>query len=299
MDNIDIRLLTVFEAIYRLGSVTSAAEALDMGQPAVSVALSKLRHTFGDPLFVRTSNGMEATPFAEGLVRPVKIALEAVEAVLAHHNDFDPATSDRTLRICMTDISQLVLLPKLLERLRQVAPCIRVEVLPLSANTAQILQRGEADVAVGFMPQLDAGFYQQVMFHQTFVCVVGKRHPRITDHLTLEQYQAEDHAIVSSSGAAPLVVDREVARREIRRRVVLEIPNFLGAALVAERTDLIITIPSRLADLIGEHGAFRIFPVPFPLPQYAIKMHWHERYHHDEGNKWFRGIIYELLADRT
>lgn len=298
MDNLDLRLLAVFDAIYRQRSVTAAAETLGIGQPTVSVTLAKLRHLFGDPLFVRTGNGMEATPFAEGLARPIKSALEAIEAVMTHHNDFAPATSERSFRICMTDISQLVLLPGLWERLRRRAPGIRIEVLPLSAATARMLQSGEADLALGFMPQLDAGFFQQLLFNQTFVCLVGENHPRIRDRLTLEDYEAEDHAIVSSSGAAPLILDREIARQTIRRRIVLEIPNFLGAAFVAERTDLVITIPRRLAEMLTAQGAFRIFPVPFAIPQYGVKLHWHERYHHDEGNKWLRSLIYELLSDR-
>jgi DNA-binding transcriptional LysR family regulator len=126
MEFIDIRLLAVFNEIYKTRSVTAAAQALGLGQPAVSIALSKLRHALGDPLFVRTSSGMEPTPFGEGLVRPVRAVLDALETVLGHRDDFDPATSQRTFRICMTDISQLVLLPKLWKRLRATAPGVRI-----------------------------------------------------------------------------------------------------------------------------------------------------------------------------
>ena len=115
MNDIDLRLLAVFDAIYRTRSVTAAANALDLGQPAVSVALAKLRAHFGNPLFVRTSRGMEPTPFAESLVRPVRGVLDALDLVLGHENEFAPASSDRTFCLCMTDISQLVLLPRLWE----------------------------------------------------------------------------------------------------------------------------------------------------------------------------------------
>src|SRR5665647_3814421 len=132
MEFIDIRLLAVFNEIYKTRSVTAAAQALALGQPAVSVALSKLRHQFGDPLFVRTSSGMEPTPFGEGLVRPVRAVLDALDVVLGHRDDFDPQSSERIFRICMTDISQLVLLRKLWEKLRVAAPAIRIEIFPLS-----------------------------------------------------------------------------------------------------------------------------------------------------------------------
>lgn len=299
MDSIDIRLLAVFDEIYKTRSVTAAAEALELGQPAVSVALAKLRHHFGDPLFVRTSSGMEPTPFSEGLVRPVRAVLDALALVLDHRSAFEPASSDRSFRICMTDISQLVLLPKLWKRLRATAPGVRIEISPLSGDTPRMLESGEADLALGFIPQLEAGFYQQLLFRQNFVCMVAADHPRVTDGLSLAQFEAEDHALISSSGSAPSLVEREIARQGIKRRVALKIPNFLGAAFVIEHTDLLVTIPKRLGDVLQGRGAFRIFPVPFELPQYEVKQHWHERYHQDEGSRWLRGVVSELLSEST
>ncbi len=296
MDSIDIRLLMVFDAIYRTRSVTAAAEALDLGQPAVSVALAKLRHHFGNPLFVRTSSGMEPTPFSEGLVAPVREVLGALERVLGHRGEFEPASAERSFRICMTDISQLVLLPSLWRVLRETAPGIRIEILPMSSDTARLLASGEADLAVGFVPQLEAGFHQQSLFVQSFVCLVGDGHPRIGDSLSLAQFEAEDHAVISSSGAAPSMLEREIARQGITRRIALKIPSFLGAAFVVEHTDLLLTVPRRLGDVLQGRGAFRFLPVPFPLPEYEVKQHWHERYHHDEGNRWLRRLVSRLLA---
>jgi DNA-binding transcriptional LysR family regulator len=296
MNDIDIRLLSVFDAVYRTRSVTAAAHALDLGQPAVSVALSKLRQHFGNPLFVRTSKAMEPTPFGESLARPVRAVLDAFDLVLGHQNEFNPATSNRSFCICMTDISQLVLLPRLWERLRKAAPHIHIKVVPLSDDAARELENGEVDMALGFMPQLDTGFYQQLLFKQYFVCMVATDHPRIKDHFSLTQFEAEDHARISLSGLAPLIVDREVERLRLNRKIALEIPNYLGASFVVENTDLVITIPQRLADVLLGHGAFRIFPVPFPVPGYDVKLYWHERYHHDEGSRWLRKVIFQLLA---
>lgn len=297
MHSIDIRLLAVFDEIYKSRSVTAAAEALDLGQPAVSVALSKLRHHFGDQLFVRTSSGMEPTPFGEELARPVRAVLEALDVVLGQRNEFDPTSSGRTFRICMTDISQLILLPGLLEKLRSAAPGIRIQVIPITNDLARQLESGDADLALGFLPQLESGFYQQVLFQQNFVCMVSKNHPRIAGKLSLEQFQAEDHATISSSGSAPLIIDREIARQGISRRIVLEIPNFLGAAFVVEHTDLVVTIPRRLGDVLQGRGGYQIFPVPFPLPDYEVKQLWHQRFHNDPGNRWLRRVVSELLSE--
>ncbi|HEX5388701.1 MAG TPA: LysR family transcriptional regulator [Burkholderiaceae bacterium] len=295
MKELDLRLLSVFDEVYKTRSVSGAADVLDMSQPAVSVALSKLRRHFGDPLFVRTSAGMEPTPLGEGLVRPVREALTALDVVLGHHQAFDPASSHRTFRVCMTDISQLVLLPRLWERLRVSAPHIHIEIVPLSADIGRQLESGEADLALGFMPQLEAGFYQTVLFEQTFVCLVSAHHPRVRKSLSLAQFQREDHAVISSSGAAPLLIDQAIAKQGIQRKVAIKIPNFIGAALVVEHTDLVITIPARLAEVLRDRGELRSFPVPFPLPGYQVKQHWHERYHQDPGSRWLRQVIAELM----
>jgi DNA-binding transcriptional LysR family regulator len=296
MNSMDIRLLMVFDQIYKTRSVTAAAEALDLGQPAVSVALAKLRHHFGNPLFVRTSNGMEPTPFSEGLVQPVRDVLAALDQVLGYRSEFDPATAQRTFRICMTDISQLVLLPRLLAKLRVMAPAVCIETIPMSADAARLLESGEADLAIGFMPQLEAGFHQQALFLQNFVCLTGRRHPRIGEALDRAGFEAEDHAVVSSSGAAPSLLEREIARQGITRRVALKSPSFLAAAFVVEHTDLLLTIPRRLGEILEGRGEFRIFPLPFPVPEYEVKQHWHERFHHDDGNRWLRRLVLRLLT---
>lgn len=296
MNSMDIRLLMVFDQIYKTRSVTAAAEALDLGQPAVSVALAKLRHHFGNPLFVRTSNGMEPTPFSQGLVQPVRDVLAALDQVLGYRSEFDPATAQRTFRICMTDISQLVLLPRLLAKLRVMAPAVYIETIPMSADAARLLESGEADLAIGFMPQLEAGFHQQALFLQNFVCLTGRRHPRIGEALDRAGFEAEDHAVVSSSGAAPSLLEREIARQGITRRVALKSPSFLAAAFVVEHTDLLLTIPRRLGEILEGRGEFRIFPLPFPVPEYEVKQHWHERFHHDDGNRWLRRLVLRLLT---
>ncbi len=296
LDTIELRLLQVFDAIYKLRSVTEAAVALDLSQPAVSVALSKLRHHFGDPLFVRTSSGMEATPFGAGLVRPVRGVLDALDVVMGQQSIFDPASSKRLFRICMTDISQLVLLPRLWEALSLAAPGVRIDVLPLGSDIARLLESGEADLALGLMPQLEAGFYQNVLFSQKFVCMVSAMHPRIQKELQPDQFVSEGHAVVSSSGAGPLILDRELDRLGIHRKISLNIPNFIGAALVVEHTDLILTIPERLADVLQGRAAVRTFPVPFALPSYEVKQHWHERFNKDPGSQWLRRMVTEVMS---
>lgn len=293
---LELRQLTVFDEIYKTRSVSRAAENLGLGQPAVSIALGKLREHFSDPLFVRTAAGMEPTPLGEELVQPIRAAVEAVVAASGHRVVFDPSRAQRSFRIAMTDISQLVLLPRLWERLHAIAPGVHIDIANLSVRTANLLESGEVDLALGFMPQLEAGFYQQALFRQNYVCMASAKHPRVRASLTLEQFEAEEHAVVSTSGTGHLIVDREITRQNIKRRVVLRIPSFVGIAFVVERTDLLVTIPQRLGELLADPARLAVYPVPFHLPEYAVKQHWHERYNNDPGNRWLRMQIQDLLS---
>lgn len=292
---LELRLLQVFDEIIKGRSVSRAAENLGIGQPAVSVALSKLREHFGDPLFVRIGNTMEPTPLARDLEQPVLEALHALDKVYTHRAGFDPATSNRKFAICMSDISQLVLLPKLLRYLRTYSPGLQIEILPQMEETAKLLETGEADLAFGYMPQLEAGFYEQTLFRQRYVCMASADHPRVRDSISLEQFQDERHAVVNFTSLAPQILEREVARQGIRHNVALRVPSYLSIPIVVETTDLVVTMPELLVELFVGRGRFKAFPVPFELPEFSIKQHWHERYHHDPGNMWLRQAIFELI----
>jgi len=297
--SLDIRLLQVFDEIYKTRSVSRAADQLGLGQPQVSIALGKLRQHFGDPLFVRIAGSMAPTPLGEELVQPIRKAIDALNIALGHRSVFDPATAQRSFRIAMTDISQFVLLPRLWAKLRSLAPGVHIEVFNLTADTAHMLEAGDVDLALGFMPQLDAGFYQQSLFRQHYVCLASAEHPRLRGRLSLAQFEAEDHAVVTTSGTGHLFIDREVLRQKIMRKVALRIPNFIGVSFVIEQTDLLVIVPSRFGEMLAERGRVRCYPVPFDLPAYAVKQHWHGRFHHEPGNRWLRGVIRDLHGERS
>jgi DNA-binding transcriptional LysR family regulator len=295
MPDLDLRLLSVFDEIYKTRSVTRAADVLGLGQPAVSIALATLRDHFSDPLFVRTGNGMEPTSLGQELIQPIRDALNALDRAFGYRTSFNPRTASRTFSVCMSDISQLVLLPRLWAEIRAVAPNIEIDIAPLSSETPRQLESGAADLALGFLPQLDAGFYQQTMFGQHYVCMIAANHPRIRESLTMHRFRSEAHAVVIGAGTGHSIVEKELARQGIKRRVALRIPSYIGVAFVVEGTDLIVTVPQRLAEVLKGHAHFHIFPTPMPLPRYSIKQHWHERFHQDPGNQWLRSVISKVL----
>lgn len=297
MAEFDVKLLRVFDEVYKTRSVSRAAEHLGLAQPSVSIALAKLRRHFKDPLFVRTSSGMEATPHAGALVGPVREALRLLEMTLGQQAAFDPARSDRTFRIAMTDISQSVLLPTLLNHLKTAAPSIRIDVLEITAHTPRSLEAGDADLAIGFMPQIEAGFYQQKLFAQRLVCICRKDHPRIRGKLDRRQFAAEAHVAVAASGTGHWTVEKALQDRRIERRVALRLPNFLGLGRIVARTDLVATVPSLLAETLATQDPIQVLALPVEMPAYAVKQHWHERYHHDPGHAWLRREVATLFRD--
>lgn len=297
MAGLDLDWISVFDEVYQSGSVSKAAERLGLAQSAASTALNKLRHHFDDRLFTRTAQGMLPTPRAQELYPALREVLAQLEIARGSRVAFDAASAQRNFRICLTDISEVVLLPALLGHLREAAPGVRIETEIVSTASARRLEDGEVDLAVGFMPQLDAGFYQQTLFKQNFVCLVAKNHPRITgNRMTVKRFSAESHAVVSSSGTGHAIVDKTIARQGIERRVVTQLSSFLGVARIVARTELLVIVPRVLGEVLATQEPVKMVEPPFVLPPYAVKQHWHERFHADAGNMWLRRTMAQLFG---
>ncbi|MDM0014057.1 LysR family transcriptional regulator [Variovorax sp. J22P168] len=299
MSRLDLEWLAVFDEVYKTASVSKAAERLGLGQAAASTMLNKLRLHFDDRLFTRTAQGMQPTPQAERLVGHVREVLAQLDLARGNRGGFDPAEARRNFRVCMTDISEVVLLPGLIDHLRRHAPGVQLETEIISTASGRRLEDGEVDIAVGFMPQLDAGFYQQTLFKQDFVCLAAQAHPRIGARLTRRRFEAEAHAVISSSGTGHAIVDKTLARLGIERRVVVRLSSFLSAARIVARTELIVIVPRILGEVLATQEPVRLLAPPFDLPAYAVKQHWHERFHADAGNAWLRRTMAQLFGPGT
>ena len=288
MKRFDLELLLVFDEIYKTGNVTRAADNLGLPQSTVSLGLGKLRGHFNDQLFSRTARGMVPTPRAQNAIQDVRRSIQALQHALADQPVFDPAGSDREFRICMTDISEIVLLPRLLNHLREIGDGIHLEISKISPDSPAELADGTVDLAVGFMPHLEAGFYQQKLFDQHFVCLVANTHPRVRETLSLEALRREGHVRVRTSGTGHAIVDKVLAREGIERKVVLNLPSFLGVARIVAQTELLAIVPARYGDVLATSEAIRLLPLPVELPSFQVRQHWHERYHADVSNRWLR-----------
>jgi DNA-binding transcriptional LysR family regulator len=293
--NIDLKLLAVIGELHRTRSVSQAAERLALSQSTISMSLAKLRRHFNDPLFVRTSAGMEPTPHATELIRVLEKAEILLQSALDHHVVFDPLASRRVFHLQSTDIAQVTLLPKLMQHLKRIAPAAGIHLSRIAPDTPRLLESGDLDLAIGFIAPMGAGFCHQRLFKDRFVCGVRADHPRIHQTLSVKQFESESHMAISTSGTGHGVVEKTLEAKKIRRNVALTVPSFLGIASLMRNCDYVVTLPEQLAQHLAAGGGLRILPLPFEVPSYHIMQHWHERYSQDPASRWLRGVVAELF----
>ena len=300
---LEIKHLALLEQLYSSQSVTRAAQALGQSQPTVSIWLAKARQQLADPLFVRTAAGMLPTPRMDALMPAVREVLGGLRRLSEKPAPFEPAVSQRHFVICMTDASHVTLLPRLLAHLRALAPKVTMAASRIDATLPAALQSGAADLALGYLPALDAGMYQQALFEQDWICLANAQHPRVRDatpqHWNLAAYQREGHISISA-GTGYQLMDETVGGLGIERRVQLELPGFLGLAAIISTCDLVATLPRQIGETLaranGPAPLLRALPCPIAIPGFTVKQYWHVRYHHDAGNRWLRSVCADLFG---
>jgi DNA-binding transcriptional LysR family regulator len=295
----DLNLLRVFDALVTERNVSQAGSRLGLSQPAVSHALSRLRKLCEDPLFVRTSEGMQPTPFAIELAQPVRSALAMLAAGIGQSNRFDPATSDRQFRLALTDLGQAVFLPTLMREVGERAPAVRVLVLQVGPDALPgALESGAADLAIGGIPAPSDTYFQQRLLTDRFVCVMRRGHPLAAQPLTLDVFVQASHVVPTPGWYQHINqrIDRALADRKLARRVRLEVPHILGLPTVLAATDLIATVAGTQAEQLMSQEEFVRHELPLEMPAIHVRQFWHPRFHHDAGIRWLRGIFARHFA---
>ncbi|WP_322104189.1 LysR family transcriptional regulator [Paraburkholderia sp. J41] len=300
MQDLDLNLIPYLVAMDEARNVSRAAERLGVSQPRVSTALGKLRDYFGDPLFVRTSRGMEPTPRALSLVPAARDALIRIEKGMLQDQDFDPATSTHTFSIALSDVGEIVFLPRLLQVFAERAPNANLRSVSLPPNQVERgLESGDIDLAVGYFPDLGGNnFFQQRLFTHRFICMMRSAHPLAGKPITLEQFLSLGHAVVRAEGRSQEVLEQYLEKKRLHRRAVLETPHFMSLPFILTRSDLIATVPHAIGfAYVSEHASITLVEPPLPLPRFDLKQHWHRKYHNAPRGEWLRGVVAELFND--
>jgi len=296
--SLDLNLLRVFDAVYTHRNVSAAASALSMSQPAVSNALRRLRREFADELFTRSPQGMSPTPQADRAAATVSQALGLLRDGLEPGPVFDPAKARRGFTMIMSDIGEIVFLPELLRFLQDTAPNVRIEAVTLPVREARLaMEAGVVDLAIGFLPDLKAGFYQQRVFEQKYVCMVRQGHPRIGESMSMKAFIEARHAVVNAEGTGHGIVEAMFERAGLAPEMVVRLPHFLAAPMVVAATDLVATVPFKLGELYARTLPLRLLPHPLKIPAFQVNQYWHRRFHKDPANQWLRGHFARLFRE--
>jgi DNA-binding transcriptional LysR family regulator len=296
--SLDLNLLRVFDAVYTHRNVSTAAAALAMSQPTVSNALKRLRREFSDELFTRSPHGMNPTPAADRAATTVAQALTLLREGLEPSAAFDAARSRRSFTLIMSDIGEIVFLPELLRFLQSAAPQVRIEAVTLPVREARLaMESGAVDLAIGFLPDLKAGFYQQRVFEQKYVCMLRQGHPRIGESLTMKGFIAARHAVVNAEGTGHGMVETMFERAGLAPEMVVRLPHFLAAPMVVAATDLVATVPQKLGEAYARILPLRLLPHPLKIPAFQVNQYWHRRFHKDPANQWLRGHFARLFRE--
>jgi DNA-binding transcriptional LysR family regulator len=297
LNQIDLNLLVVFQQLMTERRVSRVAENLGLTQPAVSNSLAKMRRIFGNELFLRTPAGMVPTPLAEQLGESIGYALAMIHSGLNQQTQFDPAATKQSMTIGMTDIGEIVFLPTLVERLSREAPGVALStVRNATANLKDDMESGRVDLAIGLLPQLKAGFFQRQLFRQRYVCLFRKNHRLDKKKMSLAEFRAAEHLVVVSAGTGHGAIDSLMKRSGIDRLVRLTVPHFVGVGHILQGTDLVATVPERLAAHLAEPFDLAYLPHPVRLPEIAINVFWHAKAHRSMANQWLRGVVFELFG---
>jgi DNA-binding transcriptional LysR family regulator len=300
---IDLNLLVAFDALLTERSVTRAATRIGLSQPAMSNALARLRTVVGDPLFVRTPRGMTPTARAKALSERVRFALKEIQSALEDVQAFDAKSSIREFNVATTDYANLMLLPRLLHRLKEIAPKVRVRVRPLHRAHARLaLQVGELDLGIAWRleeaPFDSQGFYTKALFEEQLVCIVRKDHPTVRDRLKIAQFLRLEHVVVGPPDEYILIVDQVLAHKGLKRRVAVTVPEATVSPFIIAQTDMIASVPARVARLFSKTLPLRILPLPVRLPPLTVRLLWHERNHTDPGHQWLRIVLSDLGSEQ-
>lgn len=300
MEHLDLNLIPYLVAMDEKRSVSRAARLLGVSQPRVSSALGRLREYFNDPLFVRTARGMQPTPRAEALVPAAREALERIQKGMVETQQFDPATTTDMFSIALSDVGEIVFLPRLLRAFAELAPGARLRSVSLPPSDIERgIEAGDVDLAVGYFPDLGGNnFFQKRLFTHRFICLMRSDHPLRSQKLTLERFMRCGHAVVRAEGRSQEVLENYLERKRIRRRAVLETSHFMSLPFILAKTDLIATVPHAIGyAYVAEHASIALAEPPFELPRFDLKQHWHRKFNNDPRVTWLRGLVSSLFND--
>lgn len=294
---LDLNLLLVFDAIMSERHVTKAGEKLFLSQSAMSNALKRLRFHLNDELFVRSYEGMRPTPRAIELAKPIRESLQQIELAL-EPKDFDPKTAHQTFTLGTNDYCVPVLIPKLLAYLEKQAPGINIRLISSAGKTLELLEAGEIDFGISAFYKIPEKFCFDILFNDNYVLIMRNQHPLAATKITQEQFIAARHMVVSPKGEHFGFVDMILAKKKLSRQVAITVNNFSAAPDILIQSDVILTVPQRIANTFTSQYELTTQPAIFEGPEEytTSKLVWNKRLSDNLSHRWFRQLLQKTAA---
>lgn len=298
-NRLDLNLLHVFDTIYREGSLTRAAKALHLTQPAVSHSLSRLRDHFGDPLFSRQGNRMVPTPLARRFLESMRPGLNQIQSAVNQFHAFDPTSHRKTFALALRDVLETTFLPKLMTRLTDY-PDIEINSQRIARREMEtLLAAGKLDFAVDVLLPVGDQTAHERLRRDTLTVIARKDHPLAGRDLSMEDYLSARHILVSSRTEGPGIEDFELSRMGLQRRIRLRCQHFYAACQVVENSDLLLTMPATYAHQVAKSASICILTPPPGLPEHDVHIYWHRAYEKEPALLWLRELFHAVANDQS
>jgi DNA-binding transcriptional LysR family regulator len=240
---------------------------------------------------------MQPTPFAQTLAEPVGAALAQVALALNQRSAFDPATSARRFTVAMTDVGELHFMPALIERCRLAAP--RLQISSRRAGSIALkeeMESGRVDLAIGPFEDISEALYQRLLFRQPYVSMLRRGHPLTEGKVDMARFAAAEHLFVDSSESPYDRINQLLEKAGIGASTRFRVPHFTAVPYIVQASDLVVTVPQKLAERAGPPFGLAWITPPLKLPPLQTNMFWHRRYNQDPGNQWLRGLVAGTFA---
>ncbi len=294
----DLNLLRVFVALMDEQNVTRTAERLGITQPALSNALSRLRTTLRDPLFIRERYGMRPTSKAEELLPSIAAALASLDALILGQQDFKPAAAKQVFTLAPNSYVELVLMPAIVARLSAQAPGIKVRLVPFGADIVETgVTSGQTSMVLGRITEPPPNLVVQHLMDEGFACVVRADHPRIKTKMSKKDFEQMKHVNVLPSGRLRAGLFQALARQNLRRDVAVSVTHFLAVPEIIAVTDYCATLPRLLCLRLAKDRRLKVVPTPVDLGTFPLEMGWHVRYRSDPAHGWLRALVVDAAKE--
>jgi DNA-binding transcriptional LysR family regulator len=294
----DLNLLPVFLTLMDERNVTRAAERLGMTQPALSNALGRLRDTLRDPLFIRERYGMKPTQMAEELAPVVRAALSSLDDAIGGQQEFDPALATRQFTIAPNSYVEYALMPAVVARLRDIAPGIRLRLIPFGNDLIETgAVSGATEMVLGRVVDPPDNMVVQHIMDDGLACVVRKDHPHVGDQLSQEQYEKLKHVNVLPPGRMRAGLFQALQQRGVKREVAVSVTHFLAVPEMIAVSDYCATLPRLICKRLARDERLKVLAAPVDLGTFPVELAWHVRYRSDPAHRWLRSLIAEVARE--